>query len=206
MLGIDRELLWRKLFAFDHEAQGVGAATPARGGDGHAADADADADADTDVDALCRLIQDATARGQQAPLRRMLQQRLGYWVRADVAPPFWRFFRDAAPLLAEAHAHRPRQRRAVALYCAEQLTLALQFAEEAFAHCVQIASLFDCDGRPVDGERAHQGVLVIFLRWSVDDPLSSLDSHVWLTRTVSVTSRRSINAARAQAELPLHRV
>lgn len=141
MLGIDRDLLWRKLFAFDHQAQGAGVKAHGNSGDR----------GDVSVDALRRLIQDAVARGQQTPLRHMLVQRLGYWVRTDVTPPFWRYFRDAAPLLADARTQRAKQRRAVALYCAEQLTLALQFAEEAFAHCVQIASLFDSDECQRDG-------------------------------------------------------
>lgn len=129
MLGVDRERLWRKLLAFDH---------------GAASDADAAPEAAGGVDALVAGVQ-AAARGGNgaAPLRRMLVQRVGYWLRADVAPAFRRFFRDAAPLLAAAPAQSARQRRMLALFCAEQLTLALQLAEEAFAHCVQIASLFD---------------------------------------------------------------
>lgn len=134
MLGIDRERLWRKLFAFDHDGVSVG---------GDALDKE-DASAESDpVDRLCRLIQDAVARGQDEPLRHMLLQRVGYWVRADVAPTFWRFFERPSALLEAAQGQTARQRRGITLFVAEQLTLALQFAEEAFAHCVQIASLFD---------------------------------------------------------------
>uniref|UniRef100_H3GLW2 Anaphase-promoting complex subunit 2 n=1 Tax=Phytophthora ramorum TaxID=164328 RepID=H3GLW2_PHYRM len=122
-LRVDRELLWRKLFAFDHQ--------PAE---------DLSANAQDLSDRLCGVIQRAVHQGRQEPLRQMLLQRLGYWLRSDVAPPFWSFF-DALP--AEIQRSNKRSRRQLALLCAQQLTLALQFAEDAFAHCVQLASLFD---------------------------------------------------------------
>ncbi|KAL4118698.1 hypothetical protein PRIC2_011023 [Phytophthora ramorum] len=122
-LRVDRELLWRKLFAFDHQ--------PAE---------DFSANAQDLSDRLCGVIQRAVHQGRQEPLRQMLLQRLGYWLRSDVAPPFWSFF-DALP--AEIQRSNKRSRRQLALLCAQQLTLALQFAEDAFAHCVQLASLFD---------------------------------------------------------------
>ncbi|OWZ10966.1 Anaphase-promoting complex subunit [Phytophthora megakarya] len=121
-LRVDGDLLWRKLFAFDHQ--------------------DASGTQDQDTDRLCRVIQTAVAQGHHAPLRAMLLQRLGYWLRSDVVPPFWSFF-DAIPTEIERAGRSRRHRRHVALLCAQQLTLALQFAEDAFAHCVQIASLFD---------------------------------------------------------------
>ncbi|KAG6595925.1 Anaphase-promoting complex subunit 2 [Phytophthora cinnamomi] len=119
-LRVDRELLWRKLFAFDHQPAG---------------DALLEASGAQDAsERLCEVIQRAVARGRQEPLRQMLLQRLGYWLRSDVVPPFWSFF-DAL--------ERCAGRQRLARLCAQQLTLALQFAEDAFAHCVQIASLFD---------------------------------------------------------------
>ncbi|KAG7388122.1 Anaphase-promoting complex subunit 2 [Phytophthora pseudosyringae] len=124
-LRVDRELLWRKLFAFDHQ--------PAEG---------ASASPHDFTDRLCGIIQTAVSHGRQEPLRQMLLQRLGYWLRSDAVPPFWSFF-DAFPAEIERCGGSKRGRRRVALLCAQQLTLALQFAEDAFAHCVQIASLFD---------------------------------------------------------------
>ncbi|POM78930.1 Anaphase-promoting complex subunit [Phytophthora palmivora] len=121
-LRVDRELLWRKLFAFDHQ--------------------DASVSGQDAADRLCSVIQIAVAHGRQAPLREMLLQRLGYWLRSDVVPPFWSFF-DTLPTEIERTGGSKHGRRRVALLCAQQLTLALQFAEDAFAHCVQIASLFD---------------------------------------------------------------
>ncbi|RLN49380.1 hypothetical protein BBJ28_00000832 [Nothophytophthora sp. Chile5] len=127
-LGIDRELLYRKLFAFDHQLDGSLSASS----DGHGSSADR----------LCAVIQAAVAQNRQEPLRQMLLQRLGYWLRTDVVPPFWRFFRDC-PALIQRSGRTRRGRHELTLFCAQQLTLALQFAEEAFAQCVQIASLFD---------------------------------------------------------------
>uniref|UniRef100_M4BJY0 Cullin family profile domain-containing protein n=1 Tax=Hyaloperonospora arabidopsidis (strain Emoy2) TaxID=559515 RepID=M4BJY0_HYAAE len=127
-LHIDRELLWRKLFAFDD--------------DDTAEDSSPACDEDV-THHLCRVIQTAVDHGRATPLRAMLLQRLGYWLRSDVVPEFWRFFDT---LLAESEHGRhttPRSRRQMARLCTQQLTLALQFAEEAFAHCVQLASLFD---------------------------------------------------------------
>ncbi|TDH72760.1 hypothetical protein CCR75_000742 [Bremia lactucae] len=125
VLRVDRELLWRKLFAFDHEPED-----------------DPSTEFLCNSDRLCNIIQTAVARGRHEPLRQMLLQRLGYWLRSDVVPPFWSFFDQ---LLAE-YAHNSNSRRGhrqFALLCAQQLMLALQFAEDAFSHCVQIASLFD---------------------------------------------------------------
>ncbi|KAF1784190.1 Cullin homology [Phytophthora cactorum] len=65
-LRVDRELLWRKLFAFDHQ--------PPTGTQ------------DT-TDHLCGVIQIAVSNGRHEPLRQMLLQRLGYWLRSDVVPP-----------------------------------------------------------------------------------------------------------------------
>ncbi|TYZ62631.1 hypothetical protein PybrP1_006910 [[Pythium] brassicae (nom. inval.)] len=75
--------------------------------------------------------------------RRVLLQRAGYWLRADVAPAFWRFFSGFGERVRRASAAnaRPGGRRALALLCAEQLSLALQFAEDALACCVELASL-----------------------------------------------------------------
>ncbi|EGZ09658.1 hypothetical protein PHYSODRAFT_564225 [Phytophthora sojae] len=122
-LRVDRELLWRKLFAFDHQPD-----------DGALSTSSQDAS-----ERLCEVIQSAVARGRQEPLRQMLLQRLGYWLRSDVVPPFWSFF-DA---LSSGAVGSRCGRRQLVLLCAQELTLALQFAEDAFAHCVQIASLFD---------------------------------------------------------------
>ncbi|KAK1939949.1 Anaphase-promoting complex subunit 2 [Phytophthora citrophthora] len=124
-LRVDRELLWRKLFAFDHQ--------PVE---------DVSASSQDVTDRLCEIIQSSVAHGRQEPLRQMLLQRLGYWLRSDVVPPFWSFF-DALPVEIERSKGSIKGRRRVAMLCAQQLTLALQFAEDAFAHCVQIASLFD---------------------------------------------------------------
>eukprot|EP00644_Phytophthora_capsici_P001479 jgi/Phyca11/526540/estExt2_fgenesh1_pm.C_PHYCAscaffold_100100 len=123
-LRVDRELLWRKLFAFDHQPE------------------DSSSSSQDITDHLCDIIQSAVAHGRQEPLRQMLLQRLGYWMRSDVVPPFWSFF-DALPVEIERSKGSKTARRRVAMLCAQQLTLALQFAEDAFAHCVQIASLFD---------------------------------------------------------------
>ncbi|RLN98249.1 hypothetical protein BBJ28_00000036 [Nothophytophthora sp. Chile5] len=139
-LGIDRELLYRKLFAFDHQLDGSLAASP----DGHGSSADQ----------LCAVIQTAVAQNRQEPLRQMLLQRLGYWLRTDVVPPFWRFFRDC-PTLIQRSGRTRRGRHELTLFCAQQLTLALQFAEEAFAQCVQIASLFD--DHPLSGRQPTAG-------------------------------------------------
>ncbi|KAG7391471.1 Anaphase-promoting complex subunit 2 [Phytophthora boehmeriae] len=124
-LRVDRDLLWRKLFAFDHQP-----------------DEDAATGTQDATEHLCQIIQSAVAHGHQEPLRQMLLQRLKYWLRSDVVPPFWSFF-DAFSAQIERIGHSRRGRRQMALLCAQQLTLALQFAEDAFAHCVQIASLFD---------------------------------------------------------------
>ncbi|KAG3112977.1 Anaphase-promoting complex subunit 2 [Phytophthora idaei] len=130
-LRVDRELLWRKLFAFDHQ--------PPTGTQ------------DT-TDHLCGVIQIAVSNGRHEPLRQMLLQRLGYWLRSDVVPPFWSFF-DALPTEIQRIRGARRGRRRVAMLCAQQLTLALQFAEDAFAHCVQIASLFDDHVQLKNGQR-----------------------------------------------------
>ncbi|KAL7993365.1 putative cullin domain-containing protein [Plasmopara halstedii] len=97
--GRKRELLWRKLFAFDD---------------------DVSTSAQQNSEYQRKIIENAVVHGRHEPLREMLLQRLGYWLRSDI-----------------------QDRRRVALLCAQQLTLALQFAKEAFAHCVEIASLFD---------------------------------------------------------------
>ncbi|EEY69744.1 anaphase-promoting complex subunit, putative [Phytophthora infestans T30-4] len=132
-LHVDRELLWRKLFAFDHQPE------------------DALTGIQDSTDHLCGVIQTAVAHGRHEPLRQMLLQRLGYWLRSDVVPPFWSFF-DALPIEIGRSRDVRRGRRHVALLCAQQLTLALQFAEDAFAHCVQIASLFDDHVQLKDGQ------------------------------------------------------
>lgn len=95
-----------------------------------------------DADPYYELIQRAIATQQQEPLRAMLVQRLGYWLRSDITPVFWRFF-DGYDALVERSASTRRKRHAFSLFCCEQLTLAMQFAEEAFLQCVQLASLFD---------------------------------------------------------------
>ncbi|KAF4042378.1 Anaphase promoting complex (APC) subunit 2 [Phytophthora infestans] len=130
---VDRELLWRKLFAFDHQPE------------------DAFTGIQDSTDHLCGVIQTAVAHGRHEPLRQMLLQRLGYWLRSDVVPPFWSFF-DALPTEIGRSKDVRRGRRHVALLCAQQLTLALQFAEDAVAHCVQIASLFDDHVQLKDGQ------------------------------------------------------
>ncbi|KAF4323199.1 hypothetical protein BBO99_00002780 [Phytophthora kernoviae] len=124
-LRVDRELLWRKLFAFDHQP-----------------DEDSATGTQDITDHMCQIIQTAVAHGHQEPLRQMLLQRLGYWLRSDVVPPFWSFF-EALSAQIDRVGHSRRGRRQLAMLCAQQLTLALQFAEDAFAHCVQISSLFD---------------------------------------------------------------
>lgn len=124
--GNDRALLWRKLFSFDH--------APSEG---------TSIDSELTPDLLRAVMKAAVARGRQEPLRQMLLQRLRYWLRSDVVPPFWRFF-DI--LLAETRHLKnktKRSRRHVAVLCTQQLTQALQFADEAFALCVEIARLFD---------------------------------------------------------------
>lgn len=117
-LRIDRDLLWRKLLAFDqHESDFQG-------------------------DDVAEMIRTLVLQSQQAPLRAMLLQRIGYWLRADVVPLFWGFFDSHAQLLQQS-ARTARGRREFTLYCAEQLTLAMEFAQEALAQCVQLASIFD---------------------------------------------------------------
>ncbi|CAI5736176.1 unnamed protein product [Peronospora destructor] len=124
-LRVDGKLLWRKLFAFDHER-----------------DEDAVTSTQDITDHMCSSIQTVIAHGRQEPLHQMLLQRLGYWLRSDVVPPFWSFF-DAIKTEMECNGGSRRGQRHVTRLCAQQLTLALQFAEDAFAHCVQIASFFD---------------------------------------------------------------
>ncbi|KAL8002527.1 putative cullin, anaphase-promoting complex subunit 2, cullin domain superfamily [Plasmopara halstedii] len=120
-LGVNRELLWRKLFAFDD---------------------DVSTSAQQNSEYQRKIIENAVVHGRHEPLREMLLQRLGYWLRSDIVPPFWGFF-DPISAKIKRNRNSKQDRRRVALLCAQQLTLALQFAKEAFAHCVEIASLFD---------------------------------------------------------------
>ena len=124
-LRVDGKMLWRKLFAFDHQS-----------------DEDVRTSTQDITDHVCSIIQTAIAHGRHEPLRQMLLQRLGYWLRSDVVPLFWRFF-DTLATEMDHYGSSRRGRRHVTLLCAQQLTLALQFAEDAFAHCVQLASFFD---------------------------------------------------------------
>lgn len=98
-----------------------------------------------DRDALWhRLLPPGADGTAAAPVdRHALVQRAGYWLRADVAPAFWRFFAGFGERVRRASTTRarPSGRHALALLCAEQLTLALQFAEDALACCVELASL-----------------------------------------------------------------
>ncbi|RMX67361.1 hypothetical protein DD238_000810 [Peronospora effusa] len=125
---VDGKLLWRKLFAFDYQS-----------------DEDVLANTQDIKDHMCSMIQTAIAHGRQEPLRQMLLQRLGYWLRSDIVPRFWSFF-DAITTEMESYGDSRRGQRHVTLLCAQQLTLALQFVEDAFAHCVQLASFFDDRG------------------------------------------------------------
>lgn len=131
VLRINRDALWRRLFAFEHHS--------AADGDGDSID---DRHYKDSADQHMQLVQRALASDQQEPLRAMLTQRLGYWLRADVVPEFWRFF-DGYSAWMQRSMQTKRKRHAFSLFCAEQLTLAMQFAEEAFAHCVELASIFD---------------------------------------------------------------
>ncbi|KAF1313781.1 Anaphase-promoting complex subunit 2, partial [Globisporangium splendens] len=137
MLRIDRDVLWRTLFAFDHDADA---------GDRSVAERDTEhaslATHSSGADQYYELIQHAIASHRQEPLRVMLVQRLGYWLRSDITPVFWRFFDGYDAVLRKSAATR-RKRHAFSLFCCEQLTLAMQFAEEAFTQCVQLASIFD---------------------------------------------------------------
>jgi hypothetical protein len=134
VLLIDREMLWRKLFAFDQDLQGaVGLST---GGRSHGAPMA------NDADAMRRSVQRVVASNRHGPLRVMLEQRLKYWIRTDIAPLFWRFFEQAGALIRAARTSKKR-RHALTYFCAEQLTIAMQFAEDAFAQCVEIASILD---------------------------------------------------------------
>ncbi|CAH0480053.1 unnamed protein product [Peronospora belbahrii] len=144
-LRVDGKLLWRKLFVFDYQP-----------------DDDVYISTQDITDRLCGVIQTAIARERHEPLRQMLLQRLGYWLRSDVVSPFWRFF-DALPVEIDRYGSSRSGRRRVALLCAQQLTLALQFAEDAFAHCVQIASLFD-DHVPL--EEQHNKTMLQEIRTS----------------------------------------
>lgn len=117
-LRIDRDLLWRKLLAFDQHESAF------------------------QSDDVAEMVRALVVQNQQAPLRAMLLQRIGYWLRADVVPLFWRFFDNHAQLLQRS-ARTARGRREFTLYCAEQLALAMEFAQEALAQCVQLASIFD---------------------------------------------------------------
>ncbi|RLN48195.1 hypothetical protein BBJ29_000303 [Phytophthora kernoviae] len=157
-LRVDRELLWRKLFAFDHQP-----------------DEDSATGTQDITDHMCQIIQTAVAHGRQEPLRQMLLQRLGYWLRSDVVPPFWSFF-EALSAQIDRVGHSRRGRRQLAMLCAQQLTLALQFAEDAFAHCVQISSLFDDHLQPQElqlGARTMLQELRINFRCLVfEDPRS----------------------------------
>lgn len=131
VLRIDRDALWSKLFTFERHA-----AAPdddCQTGDSRHKDS---------ADQHVQLIQRALASDQHEPLRAMLTQRLGYWLRMDVVPEFWRFFEGYGAKLQRSMQTK-RKRHAFSLFCAEQLTLAMQFAEEAFAHCVELASIFD---------------------------------------------------------------
>ncbi|KAI9916179.1 hypothetical protein PsorP6_016891 [Peronosclerospora sorghi] len=123
---IDRELLWRKLFAFDNEAE----------------DASLGECTTTSTDHYYQVIQNAISLGRQEPLRQMLLQRLGYWMRLDVVPSFWGFF-DSVSSERKSSGSSRRGRKRSALHATQQLTLALQFAADAFAHCVELARLFD---------------------------------------------------------------
>uniref|UniRef100_K3X5T3 Anaphase-promoting complex subunit 2 n=1 Tax=Globisporangium ultimum (strain ATCC 200006 / CBS 805.95 / DAOM BR144) TaxID=431595 RepID=K3X5T3_GLOUD len=137
MLRIDRDVLWRTLFAFDHDAGAE---------DRSIAEEDAEyallATHSSGADQYYELIQHAIASHRQEPLRVMLVQRLGYWLRSDITPVFWQFFDGYDAALRTSAATR-RKRHAFSLFCCEQLTLAMQFAEEAFTQCVQLASIFD---------------------------------------------------------------
>lgn len=132
VLRIDRDALWRKLFACERYAAAATDGGESIGDSHHKYSADQH----------LQLIQRALASGQHEPLVAMLTQRLGYWLRADVVPEFWRFFEGYGAMLQRL-VQAKRQRHAFSLFCAEQLTLAMQFAEEAFAHCVELASIFD---------------------------------------------------------------
>jgi hypothetical protein len=137
MLRIDRDVLWRTLFAFDHDAGAE---------DRSIAEEDAEyallATHSSGADQYYELIQHAIASHRQEPLRVLLVQRLGYWLRSDITPVFWQFFDGYDAALRTSAATR-RKRHAFSLFCCEQLTLAMQFAEEAFTQCVQLASIFD---------------------------------------------------------------
>lgn len=127
VLGIDRDALWHELFTLEPRA---------------AADANGAAQGSATADTHLTLLHRARTAGQLEPLRAMLTQRIGYWLRSDVVPAFWRFF-DGYDALLQRSVRAKRERHAFSLFCAEQLTLALQFADEAFAHCIELASLFD---------------------------------------------------------------
>ncbi|KAJ0401858.1 hypothetical protein P43SY_007792 [Pythium insidiosum] len=137
VLLIDRDLLWRKLFALDQDSASAGDARWA--------------------DELHAVVQRVVQQRRHGPLRAMVEQRVRYWLRADIAPPFWRFLEDMPALLADA-ARSPRRRQEVAFFCAEQLTLAMQFAEDAFAQCVELASVFDAGADAADPLQCVGGV------------------------------------------------
>ncbi|GLE05046.1 hypothetical protein PINS_up014030 [Pythium insidiosum] len=138
LLRIDRELLWRKLFAFDQEGSASASGADA---DAHA-HARAGGDEHRWTEELHAVIARVVAQRRHGPLRAMVEQRMRYWLRADIAPPFWRFLDGMPQLLADAQRSQ-RRRQEVAFFCAEQLTLAMQFAEDAFSQCVEVASMFD---------------------------------------------------------------
>lgn len=125
-----------------------------------------------DRDALRRRLQLADGSGATGGLpRTVLVQRAGYWLRADVAPAFWRFFAGFGALLRRTGTTRSylnevrtrttrEKRRALALLCSEQLVLALQFAEDALACCVELASLAGGASSVVDELRTNFRCLV----------------------------------------------
>jgi hypothetical protein len=140
VLLIDREKLWSKLFAFDRDDAGR-LALPAA----------------ANVDSMRDAIQQLVDRGCHGPLRAMLEQRIHYWVRSDIAPPFWRFFEHAVELMRDARRSKKR-RHELTFFCAEQLTMAMQFAEDAFAQCVEIASILDGTPHYQSSDEAMRGV------------------------------------------------
>lgn len=156
VLLIDRELLWRKLFAFDQDFH---------------TNAVLSADSAT-ADAKRAAIQRLVDHGQHGPLRAMLEQRIQYWMRSDIAPPFWRFFENTVTLMRDARRSKKR-RHELTFFCAEQLTMAMQFAEDAFATCVEIASMMDATPHYQSDEDVVRGVRGIRRGESMMDQLKA---------------------------------
>ncbi|DBA04288.1 TPA: hypothetical protein N0F65_002050 [Lagenidium giganteum] len=135
---INRALLYAKLFAFDVRP-----------------DASSQLRVDEDYQQLLfRLL--STREDSYDALREMLLQRLTYWLRAEVVPTFWEFFQDYDAMAQPCASHngqsktrqqQKKKRYALMMYCGNQLLQATAFAEEAFAHCVEIASIFDSFAR-----------------------------------------------------------